>query len=74
MAYQRPKESSEAEDECRLLPASDLGAPGPKKTVRVFTTGCLFLLLLLLCATNAATAIYFTRWKKDTPVQAYSMT
>ena len=50
-----PKESSEASDECRLLPASDLDAPRPKQNYSRLTSGCFILLLLHLSATNADT-------------------
>ena len=74
MAYQRLKESSEADDDCGLLPPPDLNAAPPNENYRRLITGCLIFLLLLLSATNAATAIYFTRIKKDAPTHAYSMT
>ena len=74
MAYQRLKESSEADDDCRLLPTPDFGALPPNDNYRRLTTGCLIFLLLLLSATNAATAIYFTKIKKDAPIHTYSMT
>ena len=74
MAYQRLKESSEADDDCHLLPSPDLEALPTKDNHRRLIAGCLIFLLLLLSATNAATAIYFTRIKEDAPIHAYSMT
>ena len=73
MAYQRPKESSEADDECLLLPTLDMDAR-PQNEHRRLITGCLIFLLLLLSATNAATAIYITKLKKDALLHTYSMT
>ena len=73
MAYQRLKESSEADDDCGLLPPPDLEALPTNDNHRCLIIGCLIFLLLLLSATNAATAIYFTRLKKDVPIHAYSM-
>ena len=74
MAYQRLKESSEADDDCHLIPPPDLNAIPPNDNHRRLITGCLIFLLLLLSATNAATAIYFTKIKKDAPIHTYSMT
>ena len=74
MAYQPTKDSSEADDEHRLLPASELGVLRAKEKDVRLTTGCLALLLLLLFATNATTAIYFSKWKKDAPLHTYSTT
>ena len=73
MAYQRLKESSDADDDCRLFPSSNLGGLTPNDSKRHLITGCLIFLLLLLSATNAATAIYFTKMKKDIPFHTYSM-
>ena len=74
MAYQRLKESSEADDDCRLLPPSDLSALPSNDKYRSLITGFLIFLLLLLSATNAATAIYFTKIKQEAPIHTYSMT
>ena len=73
MAYQQSKESSEPDDECRLLPASDLIALPPDNKQKRLITGGLIFLLLLLSATNAATAIYFTKMKKNAPTHTHSM-
>ena len=74
MAYQRPKDSSEVGDECRLLPAPELGARRAKREYLRLTTGCLALLLLILTATNAATAIYLSKSRTDTQSHTYSTT
>ena len=74
MTYQLPKDSSEAGDECGLLPASEMGVPRAKEKYRRLTAGYLALLLLLLFATNAATAVYFSKPKKVAPFHTYSIT
>ena len=73
MADQRPKDSSDFDDECRLLPASELGGWRAKEKHLRLITGYLALLLLLLFATNAATAIYFSKSNRDAPSHTYSI-